>query len=116
MTTVVPQPVGQLDITFPQGTRLDYTLIYKIGGTPFDFTNWNVSMQVRKSAKSATVALEPDLTGDASGNLRMVASSTETANVQAGTYLYDIEIWTDPDHSYRIIEGSFKLTPEITRV
>jgi hypothetical protein len=52
----------------------------------------------------------------ANGTMKMELSSSTTAGIAAGRYVYDLEIHTSGDATVkRIIQGSVTLNPEVTR-
>jgi hypothetical protein len=48
------------------------------------------------------------------GTVMLSLSATETANISAGRYVYDIELTTGNTIT-RIVEGIVTVTPEVTR-
>lgn len=80
-----------------------------------DLTGYTGAAQMRKHYTSSnsvpfTVALAA-----AEGAVTLSLTSTTTANIVAGRYVYDVEL-TDPDGVVsRIVEGIVTVTPNVTR-
>lgn len=96
----------------------DYSSIITLtnqNGTVMNLTGYTVSSQFRKSYQSSSktdfVATVHNATA---GQIRLVLSSTASSAVQAGRYLYDIEIVGNGERK-RVLEGIVVISPEITR-
>lgn len=85
-------------------------------GLPLDLTDYTVASQMRKSYSSSTYHNFTASIYDATnGKVRLQLTSTQSAGITPGRYLYDVEI-TDPNGSKtRVIEGIVTVTPEITK-
>jgi len=83
-----------------------------------DYSGSTARMQVRPSVESATVIIE--LTTENSGitlvdnSLTLAITAGDTAALPVGTYKYDLEIQTGAE-VIRLIQGSFRVSPEVTR-
>lgn len=113
MTAVYPFTAGQ-------GETFDRTITWEIDGTPVNLTGYTARMQIRKTHKStsAVVSLTSSsgLTlGGSAGTIQIVISATATAALTAGKYVYDLELVSAGGIVTRVIEGTFELTPEVTR-
>jgi hypothetical protein len=69
--------------------------------------------QIRKhylsnSAVSFTTAL-------ANGDLTLSLTSTQTANIVAGRYVYDVELIDSSNNVTRLMEGIVTITPEVSK-
>ena len=114
-------PAGQYDITCDQGATFSRVITWKnSNGTPIDLTNYTARLQVRSNYPSSTVLL--DLTtenggitlGGVLGTITLAATATATAAIAADQYVYDLELITGSNVT-RVVEGSFTVTPEVTR-
>ena len=87
-------------------------------GTPMDLTDYTVKSQFRKSYQSSSaVNFTASIYDAAAGQVQLRLDPSDTTNIQAGRYLYDIEL-TAPSPDYtkiRALEGLVILTPEITK-
>lgn len=109
------------DLYIDQGS--DFSAIVSLrnqNGTPINLTNFTVKSQFRKSYQSS-VATDFTVTiiDDVNGKIRLRLPADDSSAIQAGRYLYDVEITTinvlgERDRR-RALEGLVIITPEITR-
>jgi hypothetical protein len=77
-------------------------------------------MQVREkhTSKTAAVSLTTEnggiLLGDDEGTIDLYISYESTSAISAKEYVYDLELVAGGE-VYRILEGKFIVTPEVTR-
>jgi len=112
---------GKYNIVCPQGTTLMQQLTYSENGTPVNLFGYTARMQVREITKSANVMLSLTtenggiVLGGSAGTINLIASAAATTAMYAKEYVYDIELVSASGTVYRIIEGKFIVTPEVTR-
>jgi hypothetical protein len=112
---------GILNLTFPQGATWDLSLTYKASnGTPVNLTNYTARMQVRSSYASATAVLSLTDTagitlGGAAGTVVVAVSASTAATIEANQYVYDLELVSGGGTVTRLVQGTFTVTPEVTR-
>jgi hypothetical protein len=110
---------GTYDIICEQGAtfRRIISVVNADGSLP-DYSESTARMQVRPSIESATViiALNTENGGITlvDNSLTLAITATNTAALPIGTYKYDLEIQTGVE-VIRLIQGSFKVSPEVTR-
>ena len=112
---------GKYPIVCPQGSTLIVPLEYVVNDLVVDLTLWTARMQVRTSHKATTKIL--DLTTENGGitlsattpNISIKVTSTLSTPLTAKTYVYDLELIDTLGEPFRIMEGDFKVTPEVTR-
>lgn len=106
--------MSKVNLIIDQGTT--FNTIIELTDENNDFLNvtgYSAAGQIRKhpgsnSAVSFSTALS-------NGQLVISLSSSQTSNIAAGRYSYDVEL-TDPTNSrIRVIEGIVTVTPEVTR-
>jgi hypothetical protein len=104
----------------PQGATFTKRLTWTIDDVPVDLTGYTARMQARTSY-SATCDPIFDITTenggitlDDEGNIDLLIDSSDTESFVAKEYLYDLELDSGSE-VYRIIEGKFIVTPEVTR-
>lgn len=51
----------------------------------------------------------------ADGDLTLSLTSTQTANIVAGRYVYDVELIDASNNVIRLMEGIVTITPEVTK-
>lgn len=86
-------------------------------GSPINLATYTVQSQMRKSYQSSTAtSFTASVFNAAKGQIKLELSPSATSNIQAGRYLYDIEITnSNTQEKFRVLEGIVVLTPEITR-
>lgn len=111
---------GTLNLTLAQGSTWSVTLTYKdANGAAINLSGYTAAMQVRASHAASTTVLSltsgSGITlGGAAGTITITASAATTAAIEAGTYVYDLELTTGSTVT-RLVEGSVTVTPEVTR-
>jgi len=112
---------GQVNLLCPQGSTFSKQITYKIDDQAIDLTGYSARMQVRQNYYSpeALASLSSPNNGitieELNGVINLFISSEETSSLPAGNFLYDLEIESEGGIVSRIIEGSFIVTPEVTR-
>tara|TARA_R110000868_G_C10374931_1_gene718779 strand:- start:1 stop:333 length:333 start_codon:yes stop_codon:yes gene_type:complete len=105
------------NLIIDQGSDYDVTFdLTHANGTVFNLTSYTGRASMRKSpfsstAKDFTVTI-PDA---ANGALMIAMTSTYSANVTGGRYLYDVEIVSSANVVTRVVQGIATVSPEITR-
>jgi hypothetical protein len=81
-----------------------------------DLTNYQVSSQMRKhSSSSSFVGLGATIIDPPRGQLRVGLTSTQTANIKPGRYLYDVVVTNPQGAVIKVIEGMVLVREGITR-
>lgn len=112
---------GKYNIVADQGATFSRNLHWKDeNGDPIDITDYTARMQVRERFVSATPVLSlvspTNISlGGGSGTVVITASASTMAGITAGDYVYDLEMVASNGVVTRLIQGSFKVTPEVTR-
>jgi hypothetical protein len=111
---------GVVNFVCPQGATFRRTLTWKIGHNPINITGYSARMQVRETHESSNVLISltsnSGITlGGSAGTIALYISNTETSNIRAGLYVYDLELISPNTDVTRLIEGKFDVTPEVTR-
>lgn len=78
-----------------------------------DVTGYTANAQIRKYYSSNLI--ENFTTSLSDGVLILSLTSTQTANIESGRYVYDVELIDDANSTIRILEGVVTITPEVTR-
>lgn len=111
---------GKYNMVCPQGATFSKQLTYKIDDAPVDLTSYTARMQVREKYTSKTIIV--NLTtenggitlGGSNGTIDLFISDSDTSAIFAKNYVYDIELISSFE-VYRLLEGQFIVTPEVTR-
>jgi hypothetical protein len=112
---------GQVNFLCPQGSTFSKQVTYKIDDIPVDLTGYSSRLQVREYYYSENPLLDlysPDggmTINAASGIVDLFIHASVTSQIPAGTFVYDLELESSGGEVNRIIEGSFIVTPEVTR-
>ena len=107
------------NLVIDQGTTFSSIIsLTNQDGTPMDLTDYTVKSQFRKSYQSSSaVSFAASIYDAEAGQILLSLDPENTTNIQAGRYLYDIEL-TSPAPEFRktrALEGLVILTPEITK-
>lgn len=114
---------GKYKIVCDQGATLKRTLtIQSQGASPvaWDLTAFTGRMHVRPAVESDDVTLELTtengrLSVGAGGVVEMLVSATDTAELDAGAYVYDLEVESPAGEVTRLLEGAFVVRRNVTR-
>jgi hypothetical protein len=128
---------GQVNFLCPQGSTFSKQITYKISNPefdssqpssesnpediPVDLTGYSARMQVRQNYYSEDTVVNLSTGGNgiflggSEGTIDIFIDNNTTANFPAGSWLYDLEVESSSGIVGRLIEGSFIVTPEVTR-
>jgi hypothetical protein len=100
-----------------QGT--DYTITVDVtdsAGDVLDLTGYTATAQVRKTYTSSSLsATFTTSINAAAGQVTISLTDTQTSALQAGRYVYDLNIESGGGIKTRVIEGQAVVTPGVTR-
>lgn len=111
---------GKYNMICPQGSTFSKQLTYKIDNVAVDLTGYAARMQVREKHTSKTpiisLTTENDgiSLGGSEGTINLIIDDSTTSNFFPKNYVYDIELISSSE-VYRLLEGQFIVTPEVTR-
>lgn len=106
------------ELVLDQGTTFN-TIITVTDDTtnlPVNVTNYIISANIKKSYYSAnnTSSFQTIINDAANGNISISMTSSNSALIKAGRYLYDVKI-TDPNNvATRVVEGILTITPRVS--
>ena len=108
---------GTYNFTFEQGATFSRQLTVQDNGSAMDLTNYSARMQLRSSVDSTTIALTVTcaITNASSGILTVSNTATQTMGVDAGIYVYDLEIESSAGVVTRLMQGTATITANVTR-
>lgn len=112
-------------LTWTQPLTPDQITAGDIYGTPVDMTGYGARMQVRSAAGATDLEMDASTTNgmivigntdpvDGTVNINVPASFMQA--MASGSYKYDIDVWSSAATPIvtRLVQGSFKLSPEVT--
>lgn len=108
-----------VELYIDQGTDFS-TVIYindDNSNIPQDLTNYTVSSMLKKSlvSVSATDSFVCSVSNPSAGEITIGMSASNTANIPAGTYFYDVKLTSNTLSKSKLIEGVVFVSPTITR-
>jgi hypothetical protein len=83
---------------------------------PFDLTGFEAKSQIRKSyySNNAAAQFTINIGTPANGTISMALSSSNTANLASGRYVYDVVIRKN-NQITRVLEGIVNIVPQVTK-
>ena len=103
----------------PQGATFTKRLTWTIDEVPVDLTGYTARMQARDKYGSSCIVVDittenGGISLDDEGNIDLLIDSEDTELIIAKDYVYDLEL-DSGSQVYRVIEGKFIVTPEVTK-
>lgn len=110
---------GKYNMICAQGATFTKRLTWSIDGVPVDLSTYTARMQAREKYSSVnpifTLSTENGaISLDDEGHIDILINAENTSEIVAKDYLYDLELDSGAE-VYRIVEGKFIVTPEVTR-
>lgn len=105
------------NLTADQGSAFLSTVsVADVDNNPIDLTGYTFRGQARRTYNSST-AYDFIVTAPVpvSGELNVQLSSSTTAAMKSGRYVYDVEIISSNGAITRVLEGQLEITPRVTR-
>ena len=102
-----------------QGSDFSFSYIVRgSDGSPMDIsTGYTAYSQMRRFYSSTTgFDLTTSITGS-TGNIIVSMSATNTANIKAGVWFYDVGLHSNgSENVQRVVQGMITVYPEITKI
>lgn len=107
---------GYIELTIDQGASFNTTItISEANGSFRNLTSTNVVSKIKKSYASLTsYDFDAAISDGANGVISLSMNSTNSANIKAGRYVYDVYTVDSNGYKLRILEGSVIVTPGVT--
>jgi hypothetical protein len=103
------------NLVIDQGATYSETIaVTTDGATIMNLTGYVVTSQFRKSYDSTTYTSFTTADVDATGVSTLSLTSTQTAALKYGRYVYDVEI-ASSSNTYRVQEGIVTVSPQVTK-
>ena len=83
-------------------------------GNPINFSGYTGHAQIRKHYTS-TNAVSFTVTANSSGSVMLSLDSNTTSSMEAGRYVYDVELIAPANTTSRVVEGIVTVTPQVTK-
>jgi len=105
------------ELTLEQGATFSTTInVEDTQGTAINLAGYSASSQIRKSYYSTTAnSFTATITNSANGEITLSMTAANTANLNAGRYLYDLLITAPNTTKTRVVEGIIVVLPSVTR-
>jgi hypothetical protein len=116
-------PAGIYNMKVEQGVTFSQNMTWKIDSNVVNLSGYTARMNVRTSRSGrvpANILILALTSGDgitlggAAGTIRIDLSATQTSNISAGTYAYDLELESAGEEVTRLLSGTFTVSPEVT--
>jgi len=109
---------GNYDIVIDQGADFALALELAQDGTVVNLANHTATAQLRPTPTSSTLSgtFTCQITSASEGKLKMSMGYATTANIVAGKYYYDLELYNSSANTMtRLIQGVARVTQNVTR-
>jgi Na+/serine symporter len=111
---------GLVNFVCPQGSTFRRTLTYTLDNLPVNLSGYSSRLQVRQAYYSddpiiSLVSGSGITIGGSAGTIDILIAASATSAFPAGNHVYDLEIVSPSNIVDRLIEGTFNVTPEVTR-
>ena len=116
--TTAPNVAAIANLTMDQGATFSTVITVYQNDSILDLDGYSVAAQIRKSYSSSsstsfTTAIASTTT---SGQITLSLTSDQTAALEEGRYVYDVEITKTADSTVtRPIQGTVTVRPNVTR-
>lgn len=106
------------NLNIDQGSDFAIQLTIKENSVAKDLTGYSARAQLRSTKTSSIVSgsFTCTITDEVNGVLKMELTNAVSSGMSAGSYYYDLEIYTANDAFVaRLLQGKVNLTQEVTR-
>jgi len=104
------------NLVLDQGSDFTITINYNNeDGSSKDLSGYSARSQMRRSYYSTSaVTLTANISDSSNGEITLSLAANTTANLKAGRYVYDLEVFTGASVT-RVVEGIITVLPEVTK-
>ena len=109
---------GTYNFTLEQGSTFSRQITVQENSSALNLTGYTARMQMRSTHDSSSIALTFTTTiasPASNGIINLTATASNSAAVEEGMYVYDLEIESSAGNVTRILEVQVTVTPEVTR-
>jgi hypothetical protein len=105
------------NLQIDQGSDFSATIdLVDATGAVYNLTGHTIAAQMRKNYASSAAMTFNTSHNSANGQIQLAMTSSNTAVIEPGRYLYDVEIRSSGGAVTRVVEGVITVTPGITRI
>ncbi len=105
------------NLVIDQGSTFSAAIdVADAGGAVYNLTGFTVAAQMRKNYTSSTAVTFNASHNGPLGQITLSLNSANTAVIEPGRYLYDVEITSSGGVITRVVEGVVTVTPGMTRI
>ncbi len=107
---------GYLELQIDQGASYNTTItLYEANGAVRNLATTNVSAQMKKSYQSLTTFnFTTQVADGANGVIAISMDASQTANIKAGRYVYDVKTTDLQGYITRVLQGIVVVDPGVT--
>lgn len=107
---------AKANIVIDQGSDFSTTItVTDDSGSTVDLTGYTASGQIRKHYTASTATDFSTSVNASGGTVTLSLARSVTSAMEAGRYVYDVEITSAANTRSRLVEGIATITPEVTR-
>ena len=105
------------NIFIDQGTDFSITVdVTDTSGGALNMSGYSAAAQIRKTYGSSTVSATFGTSiSEATGQVTLTLSDTQTTALESGRYVYDLNVTSSGGQTTRVVEGQAIVTPGVTR-
>ena len=107
------------NLLIEQGATFNSTIsLFNSDDTVFDLTGHTAAGQIRKSYSSSSASATFSIsfsTDRTEGQITLSLTPTQTAALDEGRYVYDIETTASDSTVTRVLQGTVTVSPNVTR-
>ena len=108
---------GQHDFTLKQGEQFRRVLTFSTNNALWDLSGKDFQMLVKKGiGGEAVLTASIEIQGTDNSELVLTIPGTDTADIEAGCYKYDLKMWSETDQADAkfLLEGAFHIEGAIS--
>ena len=112
---------GSFDFTIEQGATFNLLLTWKINDVAVNLTGYSARLQARVDVEDTETVLSLTTSnggitlGGALGTISLDQTATQTAVLQTGEFVYDLELQSGGGQVTRLVQGQLTVSAEVTR-
>ena len=111
---------GSFDFTIEQGATFNLLMTWEINNVAINLTGYTARLKARVDVEDTEVILSLTTEnsgialGGAAGTITFTQTATQTALLQTGSFVYDLELITGSTVT-RLLQGELIISAEVTR-